>query len=417
MPTKKKLAVLTGEWGTPLNLVIVAGEEEDRFQSEDGLLSFRVWLDEEGDEVRRMVTLEGPEGVSVNGEVSIRGNRVTWKGGAVWVKQGADLKASGPTNRAFVEEGQHSAGPGCCSWGSDEVEDGGAVACCGFFGSAKPATDATEAPRLGHRGTGRPLQVEIMSAHGLHSTDFMTPPDAFATCEVEGLTGSFAMRTPIHASYNPCWNHEDTLNDFVVGDTLLFTVWDKDTLGKDFIGKATLRSEQFWPDGFEGELQLSGTPEGVQAFVTVDVAPKSEQRDRKHMLSSQQVEDIVERINDKWDTVILTSNMEAFIIRSAVQAVNRRLRSALLSFSSRGWVNAISVLMDEEKDTREKKSEAAQCLKEVLAEPLVAALRERVNLPGVSESGENLLWRLIVNQIVREVMETIAVGIEASGMI
>merc|ERR1712050_499573 len=62
------------------------------------------------------------------------------------------------------------------------------------------------------------------------------------------------------------------LVDYKVEDPLTFIVRDRDEfLPDDFLGKVTLPSDSFFDAGFDGELQLSDTPNDIVSFVKVKI--------------------------------------------------------------------------------------------------------------------------------------------------
>jgi len=70
---------------------------------------------------------------------------------------------------------------------------------------------------------------------------------------------------------NPVWNFTGEIDGFMDGDVLRFTVMDKDTFPKpdDFLGKAELTAQDFYSNGFQGELTLADSK--TQATLSVMV--------------------------------------------------------------------------------------------------------------------------------------------------
>merc|ERR1740129_1823540 len=70
---------------------------------------------------------------------------------------------------------------------------------------------------------------------------------------------------------NPAWNFTGEIAGFMDGDVLRFTVMDKDWSPKPdaFLGKAELTAQDFYPNGFHGELTLADSK--TQATLTVMV--------------------------------------------------------------------------------------------------------------------------------------------------
>lgn len=61
----------------------------------------------------------------------------------------------------------------------------------------------------------------------------------------------------VDATVDPVWDFACQVTDYQLGDSLKFTIWDKDWVQPDdCLGTVTLASEDFHPGGFEGELPL-----------------------------------------------------------------------------------------------------------------------------------------------------------------
>jgi hypothetical protein len=78
----------------------------------------------------------------------------------------------------------------------------------------------------------------------------------------------------VRDNLNPVWNHSARFADFEAGDRLVFTVYDQDMKIKsdDFLGRAFLTSDMFYPDGFDGEIELLESG-GKKAYLKVGIHP------------------------------------------------------------------------------------------------------------------------------------------------
>lgn len=119
------------------------------------------------------------------------------------------------------------------------------------------------------------LKVVIVSASGLRRTDWGPgqSADPYCICSVPGKQ-SLRYRTPvIHATTSPAWRHECVIAGWSVGEPLEFLVNDHDRFSKDdHLGSATLPSDSFHPEGFDGELPLAdGGPNATTAAIRISV--------------------------------------------------------------------------------------------------------------------------------------------------
>jgi len=127
---------------------------------------------------------------------------------------------------------------------------------------AAPAVAASARP---------PLRVVIESARGLRKADWMGKSDPYCVCTIPGKPQEKLQTPYLDSTLAPVWNYVGVLLDYAEGDSLEFSVWDRDPPPKkdDLLGRAILNSSQL-AAGFSGELQLLET-KGVQSFLTVTV--------------------------------------------------------------------------------------------------------------------------------------------------
>ena len=124
---------------------------------------------------------------------------------------------------------------------------------------------------------GKALQVTIVRAKGLRNADWSAfsrkdKSDPYCVCEIAEKPHAKFTTKVINDDLNPNWNHVGQIEDYIFGDTLLFSVWDKDQWNSDdLLGRASLASAQFHESGFDGELELSNAGRGVKASLTVKV--------------------------------------------------------------------------------------------------------------------------------------------------
>eukprot|EP00928_Gymnodinium_smaydae_P027958 TRINITY_DN21461_c0_g1_i1.p1 TRINITY_DN21461_c0_g1~~TRINITY_DN21461_c0_g1_i1.p1 ORF type:complete len:1070 (+),score=77.84 TRINITY_DN21461_c0_g1_i1:55-3264(+) len=119
------------------------------------------------------------------------------------------------------------------------------------------------------------VRISILSAEGLkHLNVVGVAPWCF--CEVVRSTTVRNQPPPnfqtdiVPNTLNPVWNEVRDL-PWRVGDGLSFTVYDKGLIGSKTNGRATLRSSDFYPDGFDAALPIVGVASGATLRVRVEV--------------------------------------------------------------------------------------------------------------------------------------------------
>ena len=122
-----------------------------------------------------------------------------------------------------------------------------------------------------------PLKLTIVSARGLRDADWIPgsgKSDPYCVCEIAGKPKVPKVQTKvINNNLNPVWEHDAEVSGFEQGDTLVFKVYDKDTLKSDLLGELHLDSAQFYPQGFEGELPLADAGKGIKAYLKLRIQP------------------------------------------------------------------------------------------------------------------------------------------------
>jgi len=125
-----------------------------------------------------------------------------------------------------------------------------------------------------------PLRITIVSAKGLRIADWTSgegKSDPYCICELKGKSRASKVQTEVvEHSLDPEWNHEGVLNDYTVGDSLVFKIYDSDYI---FLGSLVLPSEKFHPHGFEGELPLEDAGEDGTAALRLKIEPPVNMKD------------------------------------------------------------------------------------------------------------------------------------------
>lgn len=118
--------------------------------------------------------------------------------------------------------------------------------------------------------------ILIIGARGLRNADSIGKSDPYCACEVPGKPWARFETNVIQDDLNPQWNEEHVIHDYVRGDALDFSVWDSDDGNfvdqePELLGKTTLFSQQFFPNGFEGDLGMSDAGKSVRASLRIKV--------------------------------------------------------------------------------------------------------------------------------------------------
>jgi hypothetical protein len=119
------------------------------------------------------------------------------------------------------------------------------------------------------------LQITVESACNLYNSDGVLAgkSDPYVIVEVPGQEGMKFQTQVISNELNPVWNFTGEIDGFMDGDVLRFTVMDKDTFPKpdDFLGTAALTAQDFYPNGFQGEVMLADSKTQATLSVMVSV--------------------------------------------------------------------------------------------------------------------------------------------------
>merc|ERR1719362_2339899 len=117
-----------------------------------------------------------------------------------------------------------------------------------------------------------PLQLTILGAKGLRVADWTHgegKSDPYCVCELKGKSKASKTQTQtVYHDLDPEWNHKATFNEYVVGDSLVFKIFDVDYI---HLGDLVLPCEKFHPHGFEGELPLENAGEDSKAVLRLKI--------------------------------------------------------------------------------------------------------------------------------------------------
>lgn len=133
----------------------------------------------------------------------------------------------------------------------------------------------------GMQGKGKPapgpldLSVTIVGAMGLPSADKNGTSDPYCECEILNRADT-TFKTPVIKKTLSCqWNHEGKLAGLTPNDQIKFTVYDEDKKDKkELLGTVNLPYQAVFPNGFTGDLKLSGgaAGEASSAMIRVTIA-------------------------------------------------------------------------------------------------------------------------------------------------
>lgn len=135
--------------------------------------------------------------------------------------------------------------------------------------------EEAESPIVRHQ-----LVVTIVRCKGVRNRDKDRNglSDPYCSCMVVGRprTEYSEFHTEaIHDTLDAEWNHTGTLTDFTPGDSVRFTVRNKNYglhRSDELLGEATLAGAEFWPCGFfEGEVCLTHAGSGYDPLLKVRV--------------------------------------------------------------------------------------------------------------------------------------------------
>jgi len=161
-------------------------------------------------------------------------------------------------------------------------------------------------------------KVTVVGARGLRNADWIGKSEPYCVVEIAGKEESMN-RTPfVKHEAEVAWNFAVEVAGYKAGDALVFTVKDNDAGKKDdVLGTVTLAEDRV-KEGFEGELELTGTGEGCQAFLKVKV-----EATEPSMLQQAQdaVEHVKEVIEDKVEDVKEAAGKLADMVQETVEQV------------------------------------------------------------------------------------------------
>jgi len=115
-----------------------------------------------------------------------------------------------------------------------------------------------------------PIHVEII---GAQLQKQRSTPDPYVVVEIPGKPAMSFTTTVKSKTVQPEWREYRDFQDYCFDDSLLFHVYDGDPSRSNVFGRTSLRTELFFPGGFEGSLPLAHneTPTGNSLRVRVQL--------------------------------------------------------------------------------------------------------------------------------------------------
>mmetsp|Transcript_28470 Transcript_28470/g.88560 ORF Transcript_28470/g.88560 Transcript_28470/m.88560 type:complete len:362 (+) Transcript_28470:83-1168(+) len=136
----------------------------------------------------------------------------------------------------------------------------------------EPEKEAPRQKKGDGKAQGEPkLLISVVGARGLRESDWM-PGSGKPDCYCEVKTGNLLLHTTrvIDNACEPLWAEECKVSDLADGSPLEFHVHDKDAVGSDFLGSATLSAKEYMREGFNGEIKLDKSG-ASQAYIRLKV--------------------------------------------------------------------------------------------------------------------------------------------------
>mmetsp|Transcript_12319 Transcript_12319/g.23032 ORF Transcript_12319/g.23032 Transcript_12319/m.23032 type:complete len:2958 (-) Transcript_12319:91-8964(-) len=117
------------------------------------------------------------------------------------------------------------------------------------------------------------LQVSLLSASSLRRARSNAAPDAYCAVEIRGKPNTYFQSNVVRNSAEPTWEQETYIENYRAGDEVQFYVKDQDGEG---YGYCILTDSELYPDGFEGEVYLDGSPFGQEATLSLRIGAVKE---------------------------------------------------------------------------------------------------------------------------------------------
>lgn len=181
------------------------------------------------------------------------------------------------------------------------------------------------------------LEVTVIGASNLRRSDWdissgYKAPDPYFTCELVGRGKKHAqhyngIEDVVNNTTDPIFNVTFKFVDYVIGDALVFKIWDQDIGGDDLLGTARLEPLEFFPAGFDQsavQLQTSDKEDDVKITVRVSVLfPKARGWGGQPpgMRDKPQGWQAGEYVEDQEDEGIVKQSPPVFIILQCIAAL------------------------------------------------------------------------------------------------
>merc|ERR1712110_1067215 len=127
------------------------------------------------------------------------------------------------------------------------------------------------AQHVGGQPVDERLEISFLRAGGL--THHMLERGMYASCELvkhKFFGRTVKCTTQSIKDLNPVWNEMHHLDGYHPGDHLKFNICDQLLIGHRTEGNYSLAAEDFYPNGFEGQVPIKGLP---NAFLEVRIVP------------------------------------------------------------------------------------------------------------------------------------------------
>jgi len=149
------------------------------------------------------------------------------------------------------------------------------------------AQEATAEETAAHETSSKSVKVRVLRARGLRRGDVVGNSEVFVEASVFPAKAGSMVTTQVFESYKDYaatrairanFDVELEVKGYALGDAVMFLVKDKDRHKDDVLGRGVLSEEQL-RTGFQGEVALTDTGHGHEAFLRVKVEAQEEAAD------------------------------------------------------------------------------------------------------------------------------------------
>ncbi len=132
------------------------------------------------------------------------------------------------------------------------------------------------------------------------------------------------------------------------------------------------------------------------------------------MLNDRQIKTIVDEVNKDVNVPFISEKSEAQLLETAIRSLDPKIEGVMRDSLPPEVFSVIMAFLDDELEMAVKADLLTKCFQKLVGEKLIAGLNEKLDIPVLSEDQERMLFSIVIDLMMKEVIKAIMGMLDAN---